>query len=303
MNSSRRTLLKYSLLGLGGLAGAVRVTSLLAQGNQATTIRVIDAGGTNVVVCNTAEGLVLVDSGTPEFSNSLMDILSGMHADGVHTLFNTHWHADHCGANEAIGKSGAQIIASSKTWHHLATDYYLPHEERYHKAMPQAALPTVKFHDRGTIRIGAETIAYGPLVEAHTDGDIYVHFQDSNVLVAGAAVAPDSDIELDWYGGGWIGGRADSLDILVGLADDNTLIIPAHGRAMNKAALVAERDLTHALYQRLNDLIRKGCSAECMAQEGALEGLGKTWQDPQRFLYAAYKGLWAHHYNLAPDIL
>jgi hypothetical protein len=61
--------------------------------------------------------------------------------------------------------------------------------------------------------------------------------------------------------------------------------------------------MTQQLYQRLNDLIRKGCSASCMQQEGALDGLGRTWQDPQRFLYAAYKGLWAHHYNLAPDIL
>jgi hypothetical protein len=40
-----------------------------------------------------------------------------------------------------------------------------------------------------------------------------------------------------------------------------------------------------------------------MQEQGALDGLGRTFQNPQRFLYAAYKGLWAHHYNLAPDIL
>jgi cyclase len=307
MNSSRRTLLRYSLPVLAGLAGTGRFPSLFAQGSAATVVRgavsVINAGGTNVVVCNTPEGLVLVDSGTPEFSSELVSMLPAINSRGVNTLFNTHWHVEHCGANEAIGKSGARIIASSKTWHHMATEYYLPEEERYHKALPKAALPTMKFNEQGTLAVGDETIDYGPLVEAHTDGDIYVYFRNANVLVAGAAVAPEGDMELDWYGGGWIGGRADSLDLLVAIANDDTLVVPAHGRIMNKAELVAERDLTHALYQRLNDLIRKGCSADCMVQEGALDGLGKTWQDPQRFLYAAYKGLWAHHYNLAPDIL
>ena len=92
-------------------------------------------------------------------------------------------------------------------------------------------------------------------------------------------------------------------DPLVQLTNAETLIVPAGGRVMTQAELIAERDMTQELYQRLNTLIRKGCSASCMQQEGALEGLGRTWADPQRFLYAAYKGLWAHHYNLAPDIL
>ena len=309
MNSTcnRRALLRYSLGSMAALALPGFTTRVLAQTAAPATVRgavsVLDAGGTNVLVCNTVAGLVLVDSGTPAYSSTLMDTLSGIGNGKVHTLFNTHWHADHCGANEVIGQSGAQIIAHHKTWHHLATEYYLPHESRYHKAFPPAALPTRKISEVGTAQIGNEEIAWGPLVQAHTDADIYIHFRGANVLAAGAAVAPDSDIELDWYGGGWIGGRADSLDILVNLADDDTLIVPAQGRVMSKAELVAERDLTHELYQRLNDLIRSGCSAECMVGEGALEGLGRTWQDPQRFLYAAYKGLWAHHYNLAPDIL
>jgi len=266
-------------------------------------LSLINAGGSNVLVCETSAGLVLVDSGTPDYSQRLVDTLSGMQAGKVNTLFNTHWHAEQCGANTAIGSSGADIIAHQKTWHHLSTQYYLPPESRYHEALPEAGRPTVRFNDKGSVKIGEETVDYGALVQAHTDGDCYIHFREANVLAAGGAVASDQDPELDWYGGGWLGGRAQSLDTLVALANDDTLIIPAKGQIMTKANLVAERDMTHALYQRLNDLIRSGCSAQCMEQEGALEGLGRTWQDPQRFLYAAYKGLWAHHYNLAPDIL
>ena len=72
---------------------------------------------------------------------------------------------------------------------------------------------------------------------------------------------------------------------------------------MTKADLQAECDLTQEIYNRILDLIRQGCSAECMRQEGALDGLSRSWHDPDAFLYAAYKGMWAHHYNLAPNIL
>src|SRR5690606_33754168 len=94
----------------------------------------------------------------------------------------------------------------------LSTDWYVPHEQRYHRALPAAALPTRTFHGEGRLEAGGETIDYGYLVEAHTDGDIYVHFREANVLAAGDAVSPLRDPELDWYGGGWLGGRVNSLD-------------------------------------------------------------------------------------------
>ena len=300
---------------LASCASAVALTALtspwqqvLAQASAAVmpvrgNLSLIDAGGSNVLVCETSAGLVLVDSGTADYSNRLLNTLSAFRTDKVHTLFNTHWHAEQCGANAAIGSTGAAIIAHQKSWHHLSTQYYLPAESRYHEPLPQAGRPTVRIINTGSAEIGAQTIACGTLVQPHTDGDLYVYFPDTNVLAAGGAVASDQDPELDWYGGGWLGGRAQSLDTLVALTNADTLIVPAQGKVMTQAELIAERDMTHTLYLRLNDLIRSGCSAQCMEQEGALDGLGRSWQDPQQFLYAAYKGLWAHHYNLAPDIL
>ena len=307
--AQRRTFLRFSLGGVAALSlQAVVGNNALAQASADTTqlrdsLLVINAGGTNVVVCNTSEGLVLVDSGTAAYSAQLLEMLKDINPAGVHTLFNTHWHLDQCGGNEAIGTGGASIIAHAKSWQRLSTEYYLPQEERYHKPLPAAGRPTVKVHDKGTLQIGDTAVECGTLIEPHTDGDIYVHFRAANVLAAGGAVAGKQDPELDWYGGGWLGGRANSLDALVQLTNANTLIIPANGSVMTQADLIAERDMTHELYKRLNTLIRKGCSADCMQQEGALAGLSHSWQDPNKFLYAAYKGLWAHHYNLAADIL
>ena len=306
--TARRDFLKLSLGGLAALSLPGFSDVAFAQAKAAPQqlkdgAFLIDAGGSNVLAINTSEGLVVVDSGTAAFSAQLPGALKSISDKGVHTLFNTHWHDEQCGGNEVIGKSGARIIASQKTWHHLSTEYYLPHEQRYHKALPAAALPTMKFTDKASAQIGGANIDYGTLIEPHTDGDIYVYFREANILAAGGAVSSDSDPELDWYGGGWLGGRATSLATLVKLTNADTLIIPQKGRVMTQADLIAERDMTDQLYQRLRELIRKGCSADCMNKEGALTGLGREWKDPGTFLYAAYKGLWAHHYNLSADLL
>ncbi len=263
----------------------------------------IDADGHNVVACRTGSGLVLVDSGPASASEALLAALSGVQDGMVHTLFNTHWHAEQVGSNAALGQTGTRIVASAKTWQHLSTRYYVAPEQRYHVPLPETARPTEKLQADGSRRIGGLTFDHGLLVQPHTDGDLYVWLREANVLVAGGAVASDRDPELDWYGGGWLGGRADSLKTLAQLTNAETLIVPATGAVMTQADLLLERDRTDTLYQRLRELIRQGCSADCMQQEGALEGLGHAWQDPQRFLYAAYKGLWAHHYNLSADLL
>src|SRR5690606_3481758 len=97
-----------------------------------------------------------------------------------------------------------------KTWQRLSTEYYLPPEQRYQPALPPAARPTVKFHSNGERQVGEVAVAYGPLVEPHTDGDAWVYFPEANVLAVGGAAAGGNDPELDWYGGGWLGGRADA---------------------------------------------------------------------------------------------
>ncbi len=62
-------------------------------------------------------------------------------------------------------------------------------------------MPKVTFRAKGELKAGAERIEYGYLLEAHTRGDAYVFFRDSNVLAAGDVVSPQRDPVLDWYCG------------------------------------------------------------------------------------------------------
>jgi glyoxylase-like metal-dependent hydrolase (beta-lactamase superfamily II) len=179
----------------------------------------------------------------------------------------------------------------------------VPGEGRYEKARPKAAHPTRTFYTGGALTAGPERIEYGYLIEAHTDGDIYVFCRDSNVLAVGHAASPVQDPGLDWFGGGWLGGRLDALANLIRLCDGQTRVVPAFGPVIGRADLQAELDLLQQVYDRSVALMRKAYSYQDMLDAGVLAGLPRTWADPKAFMYAVCKGLWAHQNMLTHDIV
>jgi glyoxylase-like metal-dependent hydrolase (beta-lactamase superfamily II) len=305
----RRTILKRTIGTLGalslppfaGLGFAAEGPSIVPVTDK---LAMLTGAGGNILVLSAGESQVLVDSGAGEFTDAVLSTLGELPGAGrVQTLFNTHWHRDQVGSNEALGRAGATIVAHEKTRLHLATDYYLPTEDRYQEALPVEGQPTVGFYTRGQMTAGDERIEYGYLLEAHTDGDSYVYFRDSNVIAVGDAVSPAVDPALDWFGGGWLGGRVDALGVLLELGDEQTKFVPSYGPVVGRAAVQAEYDMMLVLFDRMMDLVRKGMGAEDILAEGVMEDLGRSFNEPLKFIYDAHKGLWAHHNTLSPDVV
>jgi glyoxylase-like metal-dependent hydrolase (beta-lactamase superfamily II) len=263
-------------------------------------VSVISGVPGNVIVLSSSDGVLLVDSGSTALAAAVQKNLAGAR---VRTLFNTHYHADQTGGNALFGKAGAEIHSHTITRQWLAADYYVPAEDRWVKAPPREAVPTVTFRGRGETKAGAETVEYGYLLEAHTRGDAYVYFRDSNVLAAGDVVSPLRDPALDWYAGGWLGGRADAMDDLLELVNDQTRIVPAYGPVMTRAELQAERDMITKLYDVTSELTHKGHSAKDMMNDGVMNDVGRKFQDPFRFLYDAAKGFQAHYTNFGGNVV
>src|SRR5712692_1708204 len=305
---NRRAILKGALGGVLGLTLPPFARDAFSQESRAVVpvregfVMLTGAGG-NVLVRTASTGQVLVDSGAAEFTAVLKRLRELPGAGRVTTVFNTHWHREQVGGNLAFGRLGATIIAHEKTRAHLATDYYLWDEDRYEKALPAEARPTVTFFAGDQTLAGDKRIEYGHLLEAHTDGDIYVFFRDANVLAAGDAISPLRDPELDWFGGGWLGGRVDAQEKLLKLSNAETRIVPSFGPVVGRAELQAEFDMTRMLFDRMLDLLRKGMSAQDMLDAGLMKDMNRTFRDPFRFTYDAHKGYWAHHNSLAPDVL
>jgi cyclase len=265
-------------------------------------ISVLTSGRTNVVALSAADGLVLVDSGAPETVPALMTEVMALSGGRVGTVFNTHWHRENTGANEALRQAGATIVAHENTRLWMATPTWIPAEDRYRQPRPRSEQPTKTFYGNGSMTAGSERIEYGYLIEAHTSGDIYVFFRDSNVLAVGDVAAPVQDPVLDYFTGAWIGGRLDALTRLVELCDDRTRIVPGFGPVITRAELQAERDMMKTVYDRTVDRVREGDDVDDMLNAGVLEGL-RTLKDPHTFIHDVHKGLWAHHNKLSPNVV
>ncbi len=265
---------------------------------QSSNVTIINAG-TNVLALPASDGMILVDTGAPQSAAMLKAAL----AAPVRTVFNTHYHLENTGSNETFAAAGAKIIAHDRTRQWMSADYWVPGEDRFEKARPKAARPAQTFLNTGSLRAGGEQIDYGYLPLAHTSGDIYVFFKTSNVLAVGDVASPVRDPALDYFTGAWIGGRVDAMDIIFKLANDQTRIVPGFGPVMTRAEFKAERDLMEEVRVRLWKQVREGEGPKEMLEGGVLKGLPRTWKDPNKFLYDAAKGLWAHHSKLDPNVV
>ncbi len=262
------------LARVGRAAGNVIVTPVTAG------LTLLSGAGGNMLVAATDTGKVLVDSGAAAFGEAVRATLDELPGGRVTTLFNTHWHLDQVGSNEAFGSAGATIIAHEKTRLRLTNGYYVPTEDRYEKPLPEAARPTKTLHANDTLTVGGRRIEYGYLIEAHTDGDIYVAFPDANVIAVGDVVSPVRDPVLDWFGGGWLGGRVDALARLLERSDANTRFVPSYGPVLRQADVQAEHDLMLALFGIMVEHVRLGESSEDILETGVLDGLGRTIRRP-----------------------
>jgi glyoxylase-like metal-dependent hydrolase (beta-lactamase superfamily II) len=293
----------------GGLLGSLilprrstaQQTGLVALNDR---LSLVTSGGTNVLALSTPDGLVMVDSGAPNLSDALMASLRTLAPGGrARTVFNTHWHLENTGANEILRQSGAAIVAHANTRLWMSIPVWVPAEDRYRPARPKAAQPTETFRVDGSMTAGRERIDYGYLIEAHTSGDIFVHFRDSNVLAVGDVASPARDPELDYFTGAWVGGRVDSMNRLLALCNETTRIVPGFGPVMSRAELQIERDMMKKIYDRAVDRVRQGDDAADMLDAGVMKELGRAWKDPKKFLYDVQKGLWAHHNKLNPNVV
>jgi glyoxylase-like metal-dependent hydrolase (beta-lactamase superfamily II) len=262
-------------------------------------IAVISGAGANVVATGGPDGALLVDGGLDARSGELVKLaLARTSAKRVHTLINTHWHPEQTGSNERLGNAGARIISHENTRLWLGYQNPVPWKGTSYGPLPPKALPNDTTFDSGALDFGGQKINYGYMLQAHTDGDLYVFFSESNVLVTGGVVSADGWPVVDYGTGGWIGGLVDGLKMLIKLSDAKTQVVPANGPVITRADLEAQRDMYAAIFDRLQKLLRKGMGPDEVVAANPTKEFDARWGEPTQFVTMAFKSLWGH---FAPD--
>jgi len=260
----------------------------------------IRGAGANLLALRDGASLVFIDGGLATRAGDVLKLAQQkLGAGDARTLINTHWHHEHTGLNERLGKSGAKIISHEWTRLWLSTKVRYEADDAPIMPLPRYARPNATTWNSGELRAGNETLRYGYLTQAHTSGDLFVKLERANVLVTGGVVAGNGWPTADWVTGGCITGTVSGYRTLIGLCDDATRVLTANGeRLYSKADLQAESEVISKLSGELSRMMRAGFGPEDMLKAAPAKDYVAKFGDPTEFLVQSFKGLWP---RLAPD--
>ena len=288
-----------------GFAAVVWTVPVLAQQDPATVqiqtqklannVFMLMGDGGNIGLSTGADGSVLIDT---EYAPLNAKILAAVRAAGgseVKYVINTHWHGDHTGGNEPLGKAGAVIIAHDNVLARLSTEQFMAAFNQKVPPAPTAARPVVTFPTRTTFYLNGDVVQIVHIPNAHTDGDSIVHFTNANVIHTGDTYMKDVYPFIDVGSKGSIDGFIAAADAVLSRANADTKIIPGHGALANRADMQRFHDMLVAARGKIQALIDQGMTEDqvvAAAPTAAFDDLwGKGFMTPEQFTRFSYQSL------------
>lgn len=258
-------------------------------------VYMLEGRGGNLGVMAGPDGVLLVDDQYAPLTGKILAAISEIDPGPVRFLINTHWHFDHTGGNEELGGMGAVIVAQDNARERMSTEQFMAVIDKTIPALPPGALPVVTFNDRVTFHFNAEAVVAYHVAHAHTDGDIIIHFPDSNVIHMGDIYFNGMYPLVDRGSGGSVQGMIDAVQSALGLCHSDTRVIPGHGALANCADLESYGQMLADATDSVRDLMNQGKSLEeiIAARPNAQldETLGNGFIKPDRFIQFIYSSL------------
>jgi len=213
-------------------------------------------GGDSLILIGD-DGVLLVDTSVAPMGDKIKAAIARVSSKPINLIVNTHAHADHFGANEALARGGATIVAHDSLRDRMAKGF-----TAFNQAIPPsppAALPTATYADAMTLHFDGETIQLFHPPNAHTDSDTLVHFKRANVIHASGTIGGDGGYPFfDLGSGGSLAGMIVAEEKMLSLSDDKTRIVADEGDPASTATLKASRDMLVTLRARVQKLIDEG---------------------------------------------
>lgn len=232
-------------------------------------VAVLFGAGGNIGVSYGEDGTILIDDQFAPLTEKIQTAVSTLGAQPVKFLVNTHWHYDHTGGNENLGKAGAVIMAHDNVRVRMAAG------QGDQKPSAKVALPVVTYADGLKLHLNGEEVRVIHMPAGHTDGDSIVHWTKSNVIHMGDLFFLRMSFPfVDASSGGNVRGVIAAADKVLAMADDQTKIIPGHGAVATKADLKQYRDMVAEIVAKVETSAKAGKTLEQIKAERPADGYG-----------------------------
>ncbi|MGE5716360.1 MAG: MBL fold metallo-hydrolase [Acidobacteriota bacterium] len=247
-------------------------TEKLAEG-----VWMLTGAGGNIGVSAGADGVFLVDDQYAPLTAKIKAALATISDKPVRFVLNTHWHGDHVGGNENLGKAGVVVVAHDNVRKRMSSEQFIKVFNSKVPPSPAAALPLVTFADSISFHVNGDDVEAFHVPPAHTDGDSFVYFRKANVLHMGDTFFNGLYPFIDLSAGGSIAGMIGACDRGLSTGDASTKVIPGHGPAGSKADLKAFRDMLVASRDAVARLVKAGKTLDDVKAAKPTAALDEKW--------------------------
>ncbi len=253
------------------------------------TIKVADGlyvmmgDGGNMGLSIGQDGVFLIDDQYAPLSPKIIEAIAKLTDKKIHFIFNTHYHDDHTGGNENLGKMNIDIVAHEDVYKRLS-----------HK-LQKEGLPIITFNDQLSFHMNGLNIRSKFYAHGHTDSDSVIYFDNKNVIHMGDLFENSGYPYIDLEASGSFIGIINALEDILKNIDNTTIIIPGHGLIANKDDLKTYSDTLKEIYNLLLPLAKNKISIEEVVKLNLLEKYNERWGHgdirPQTFLKIAYASI------------
>jgi cyclase len=258
--------------GRGGAAADIRVLKVREN------VFLLSGAGGNITLMTFPEGALLVDTGTTQMANAVLDTVKRLSPKPIAHIINTNASDDHVGGNAVLAASGRRIpleVVQGEgpmivAHENVMTRMSAPTGKE--AAAPERAWPNETYHldemKLSTRYHGGEPIQLIHIPAAHSDGDSIVWFRRADVIATGDIFMTTTYPIIDVPHGGSINGVIAGLNKVLELAfpdfrsEGGTMIVPGHGRLTDMADVAYYRDMLTIIRDRVQDAIKKGQTVE-----------------------------------------
>jgi glyoxylase-like metal-dependent hydrolase (beta-lactamase superfamily II) len=226
----------------------------------------VAAGGYNAAVQVGPEGVLVVNPGPEAVADAVLAEIARIAPEQrVRVIVDTDDLAAHIGGNAKFASGAAPraqraaVIAHENASLRIATA----------GGLSDLHSPTDTFF-RGTRELffNGEPIEVIHVPNATSDGDVLVHFRESDVVVAGGVIEDLTYPVIRLGEGGSINGTLEALNRILDItiaeyrAQGGTMVIPNRGRVYDEGDVAEYRDMLTIVRDRVQDAIGKRSSLE-----------------------------------------
>lgn len=246
----------------------VQITSVKITDN----IYMLQGAGGNIGLSFGSDGIFIIDDQFAPLHEKIMAVIDELTGDtaaeSANTfLLNTHFHGDHTGGNELLGKTGAVIMAHRNVRKRLSVEMNIPFFKKTSSPVPGIGLPVITFEQNITLHLNGDDVKIIHVGPAHTDGDAIVYFSKADVIHGGDILFTNSYPFIDLDNGGSVSGVIAAVETILKLAGDKTKIIPGHGDLTDKAGIEAYHKMMSTIFESVSEMVADNKTLEQIVAE------------------------------------